>query len=95
MGALTLQKTAERMGISRNKLIQRMRQKGLLNEQNLPATPKNHAYLIEHEGQWFHPAFGQQFSRSTRVRQEGLRWLAAQLDLLPPPPPERDRADVH
>lgn len=95
MATLTLLKTAQRMGISRAELIKRMKIKGILNADNLPARPKEHrAWLTIHEGQWYHSTAGQQYRQTTRVKTEGLRWLAAELDLLPPPP-EQDRADVY
>ncbi len=96
MKDLNLQQAAKQLKTTRTKLITLMREKGLLNEQNLPTHPvRDRLYLRVHEGSWFHPELGMQYSTSTRVRQAGLRWLEQQLGLerdLPPPTP--DRRDV-
>lgn len=96
MKDLTLQQAAKQLKTTRPKLIALMREKGLLNEEKLPAYPvRDRLYLSIHDGSWYHPELGMQYSRSTRVRQAGLRWLEQQLGLerdLPPPTP--DRRDV-
>ncbi|WP_371369978.1 phage antirepressor KilAC domain-containing protein [Pseudomonas sp. QL9] len=96
MKDLTLQETAKQLKTTRPKLIALMRDKGLLNDQNLPTHPvRDRLYLSIHEGSWMHDKLGMQYSRSTRVRQAGLRWLEEKLGIqrdLPPPTP--DRRDV-
>lgn len=88
----TLAKTAAYFGITRPKLIKLMRDKGLLDSQNLPAYPtRDRHYLRAREGQWFHPEAGMQYSMSTRVKQAGIPWLAAQLNLKLPPTPADSR----
>lgn len=87
-----LAKAAFHFGISRPDLIARMRAKGLLDAQNLPAFPtRDREYLRVKEGSWWHPKLGMQYSRSTRVKQAGIPWLAEQLgiELAPPPPDHR------
>ena len=81
----TLAKAAARLGTTRPKLIKLMREKGLLNERNLPAFPvRDREYLRVKDSNWFHAELGMQYSQSTRVRQPGMAWLAKQLDLALP-----------
>ena len=81
----TLAKAAVRLGTTRPKLIKLMRDKGLLNDRNLPAFPvRDREYLRVKDSNWFHAELGMQYSQSTRVRQPGMAWLAKQLDLAPP-----------
>ena len=81
----TLAKAAEYLGTTRPKLIKLMREKGLLNERNLPAFPvRDREYLLVKDSNWFHAELGMQYSQSTRVRQPGMAWLAKQLDLALP-----------
>jgi phage antirepressor YoqD-like protein len=81
----TLAKAAEYLGTTRPKLIKLMREKGLLNERNLPAFPvRDREYLRVKDSNWFHAELGMQYSQSTRVRQPGMAWLAKQLDLALP-----------
>lgn len=88
----TLAQTAKHFGISRNKLISRMREKELLNEHNLPRYPtRDREYLRIKEGSWFHPTAGMQYSQSTRVKQAGIPWLAEHLAIQLPTPPEDKR----
>ena len=78
----TLAQTAKHLGITRPKLINLMREKGLLNEQNLPAYPnRDRDHLVVKNGHWYHEKLGMQYSQSTRVKQAGIRWLADQLGL--------------
>ncbi|CAI8808846.1 DNA-binding protein [Pseudomonas donghuensis] len=87
-----LAQTAKLFGISRNELIQRMRESELLNERNLPRYPtRDREYLRTKEGQWFHPKAGMQYSESTRIKQAGISWLAERLKLQLPTPPEEKR----
>lgn len=89
-----LKQTAAQLGLTRPQLIARLREKGLLTPENLPAHPaRDRDYLRVKEGHWFHPVCGMQYSRSTRVTQAGLRWLADRLGIELPPLPA-DRSDV-
>lgn len=89
-----LTKAAQYLGTTRPKLIKLMRAKGLIDEQNLPTFPtRDREYLGIKESKWWHPKFGMQYSRSARVKQLGLHWLAAQLGL-PLPEIPADRRDV-
>lgn len=89
-----LAKAAQYLGITRPKLIDLMREKGLLNERNLPAYPtRDREYLRIKDGQWWHLELGMQYSQSTRVKQAGLPWLAEQLGL-EMPAISADRRDV-
>lgn len=82
----TLAKAAASLGTTRPKLIKLMRDKGLLNDRNLPAFPvRDREYLRVKDSNWFHAELGMQYSQSTRVRQLGIAWLAEQLGLTLPP----------
>jgi len=88
----TLAKAAARLGTTRPKLIKLMREKGLLNDRNLPAFPaRDREYLRVKDSNWFHAELGMQYSQSTRVRQPGIAWLAEQLGLSLPPIPTDHR----
>lgn len=94
---LNLQQTSARLGISRPVLIRRLREADLLDEHNLPRHPtRDRQYLQTRDGNWYHPELGMQYTRSTRVTQAGVRWLAEKLgiDLVSPTAPVRERADV-
>lgn len=81
--------TAKYLGTTRLKLIKLMREKGVLNERNLPTFPtRDRNYLRIKDSNWFHDKLGMQYSQSTRVTQAGINWLAAQLGIELPPPPE-------
>jgi phage antirepressor YoqD-like protein len=88
----TLTQTAKHLGITRPKLISLMREKALLNLQNLPAYPnRDREYLGVKNGNWYHEKLGMQYSQSTRVKQAGIRWLAEQLGLNLPEIPVDNR----
>lgn len=88
----TLAQTAKHLGITRPKLINLMRDKGLLNDQNLPTYPtRDRDYLGVKNGHWYHEKLGMQYSQSTRVKQAGIRWLADQLGLNLPETPVDNR----
>jgi phage antirepressor YoqD-like protein len=90
----TLAQSAKHLGITRPKLISLMREKSLLNMQNLPAFPNRDCeYLGVKNGNWYHEKLGMQYSQSTRVKQAGIRWLAEQLGLKLPAIPA-DHRDV-
>ena len=81
----TLAKAAACLGTTRPKLIKLMRDKGLLNDRNLPAFPvRDREFLRVKDSNWFHAELGMQYSQSTRVRQPGIAWLAEQLGLALP-----------
>jgi len=87
-----LQKTAKYFGLTRSKLIALMRDKGLLNDRNLPAFPvRDREYLRIKDSNWYHEKAGMQYSQSTKVRQAGIRWLAEQLGLKLPAIPADNR----
>ncbi|PMY56127.1 MULTISPECIES: phage antirepressor KilAC domain-containing protein [Pseudomonas] len=88
----TLAQAANHLGLTRPKLISQMREKGLLNERNLPAYPhRDREYLKVKDGQWYHEQLGMQYSQSTRIKQPGIRWLAEQLGLSLPEVPVDSR----
>jgi len=88
----TLAQAAKHLGITRPKLISLMREKGLLNEQNLPAYPtRDREYLGIKNGNWYHEKLGMQYSQSTRVKQAGVCWLAEQLRIKLPAIPADNR----
>lgn len=88
----TLAQTAKHLGITRPKLISLMREKGLLNEQNLPAYPtRDREFLGIKNGNWYHEKLGMQYSQSTRVKQAGVCWLAEQLGFELPAIPADNR----
>jgi len=89
----TLAQTAAHLGLTRPKLIARMREKGLLKG-TLPADlERDGQYLRIKDSPWYDQKCGMQYSQSTRVTQAGIRWLAEQLDIDLPPIPA-DRRDV-
>jgi len=94
--SLSLKYAAQRLGIGHRQLMQRMREKGLLGTDNLPAHPdRDKAFLVTREGQWFHPEHGMQYPRATRVTHAGIPWLAQQLGIdRPLPEPKPDPRDV-
>lgn len=78
----TLAQAANHLGLTRPKLIGLMREKGLLNERNLPTYPtRDREYLRIKDSNWYHDQLGMQYSQSTRIKQPGIRWLAEQLGL--------------
>lgn len=88
----SLEKAAKYFGLTRPKLISLMREKGLLNDRNLPAFPvRDREYLRVKNSNWFHETAGMQYSQSTKVRQAGIRWLAEQLSLELPAIPSDSR----
>ena len=88
----SLEKAAKYFGLTRPKLIALMREKGLLNDSNLPAFPvRDREYLRIKDGTWYHQTAGMQYSKSTKVRQAGMRWLAEQLGLELPAIPTDNR----
>jgi phage antirepressor YoqD-like protein len=88
----SLEKTAKHFGLTRPKLIALMREKGLINDRNLPAFPvRDREYLRVKDSNWFHETAGMQYSQSTKVRQAGIRWLAEQLGLELPAIPADNR----
>lgn len=88
----TLAQAAQYLGITRPKLIGLMRNKGLLNESNLPAYPvRDREYLRVKDSNWYHAELGMQYSQSTRVKQPGIQWLAEQLGLERPAIPVDNR----
>lgn len=89
-----LKQTAELFGITRPKLIKLMREKYLLNEQNLPTHPyRDRDYLRIKNGSWYHEAAGMQYCQSVRIKGPGIQWLAEKLGLECPPVPA-ERRDV-
>ena len=88
----SLEKAAKYFGLTRPKLIALMREKGLLNDRNLPAFPvRDREYLRVKDSNWYHETAGMQYSQSTKVRQAGIRWLAEQLGLELSPIPANNR----
>ncbi|WP_058875992.1 phage antirepressor KilAC domain-containing protein [Pseudomonas aeruginosa] len=96
MKDLSLHQAAQRLGMSRPELINRMKAAGLLDSRNLPAAPvRDRLYLRAKETSWHHPELGMQYSHSTKVRPAGVAWLAAQLGIPRVcPPAVRDRREV-
>jgi hypothetical protein len=91
-----LKEAAEHLGLTRPKLIAALRERDLLGPDRLPRHPARDAlYLITRERHWFHPRLGNQYSRSTRVTDAGLRWLEQKLDIQRAlPEPKADPRDV-
>jgi phage antirepressor YoqD-like protein len=88
----TLAQAAAQLGLTRPKLIKLMREKGLLNDRNLPTYPsRDREFLRVKDGNWYHETAGMQYSQSTRVKQPGIRWLAEQLGLELPAIPVDNR----
>ncbi|MCT4497660.1 phage antirepressor KilAC domain-containing protein [Pseudomonas sivasensis] len=88
----SLEKAAKYFGLTRPKLISLMREKGLLNNRNLPAFPvRDREYLRVKDSNWYHETAGMQYSQSTKIRRAGIRWLAEQLGLELPAIPADNR----
>lgn len=88
----TLAQAAAQLGLTRPKLIKFMREKGLLNDRNLPTYPsRDREFLRVKDGNWYHETAGMQYSQSTRVKQPGIRWLAEQMGLEQPAIPVNNR----
>lgn len=87
---------ARRLGLTRPKLIARLREKGLLTDKNLPAHPvRDKLYMRTKDGTWYHEKLGLQYSQSTRITYAGIPWLADQLGIeRPAPPPDDERRYV-
>lgn len=84
----SLKHAAERLGLGHRTLMQRMRDKGLLDKHNLPANPAmTKEFLVTREHRYQHPEHGMQYPRTTRVTDIGLHWLAKQLGIERPAPP--------
>lgn len=80
--SLSLKQAAERLGLGHRKLLQRMREKGLLDKHNLPANPvATKDFLVTRERRWYHEEHGMQYPRYTRVTVIGLPWLAKKLGI--------------
>ncbi|MGU2289649.1 phage antirepressor KilAC domain-containing protein [Pseudomonas aeruginosa] len=78
----SLHQAAQRLGLTRPALIARMKEAGLLDENNRPAHPQRDRQFIRvRETSWQHPDLGTQFGYSTKVRPGGLAWLAEQLGI--------------
>lgn len=86
--SLSLKQAAERLGLGHRTLMQRMRDKGLLDKHNLPANPvMTKEFLVTRENRYLHPKVGMQYPRTTRVTDVGIHWLAKQLGIERPAPP--------
>lgn len=86
--SLSLKQAAERLGIGHRTLMQRMRDKGLLDKHNLPTNPvMTKEFLVTRENRYLHPRAGMQYPRTTRVTDIGIHWLAKQLGIEQPMPP--------
>ena len=86
--SLSLKQAAERLGLGHRKLMQHMRDKGLLDKYNLPANPEmTKHFLVTRENQFYSDAKGWRLTRTTRVTDIGLPWLAKQLGIERPAPP--------
>lgn len=92
----SLKYASQRLGIGHRSLMQRMRDKGLLDARNLPAHPdRDKCYLVTRENRYHHPEHGMQYPRTTRVTDAGIPWLANQLGIERPlPEPQQDPRDV-
>ena len=88
----SLEKAAKYFRLTRPKLIALMREKGLINDRNLPAFPvRDREFLRVKDSNWYHEKAGMQYSQSTKIRQAGMRWLAEQLGLELPAIPADNR----
>ena len=86
--SLSLKRVAERLGLGHRELMKRMRDKGLLDQHNLPTNPAlTKDFLVTRESRWFHEKLGIQYKRTTRVTDVGISWLARQIGIERPPPP--------
>lgn len=85
--SLSLKRVAERLGLGQRELMKRMRDKGLLDQHNLPTNPAlTKDFLVTRESRWFHEKHGMQYKRTTRVTDIGISWLARQIGIERPAP---------
>lgn len=86
--SISLKRVAERLGLGHRELMKRMRDKGLLDQHNLPTNPAlTKDFLVTRESRWFHEKHGMQYKRTTRVTDIGISWLARQIGIERPTPP--------
>lgn len=92
----SLKHTAERLGLKHRQLMKLMREKGLLDQYNLPAAPDlTKRYLVTRENRIYSDTKGWRFTRTTRVTDAGIPWLAQKLGIeRPMPPAQPDPRDV-
>lgn len=92
----SLKEAAERLGVKHRALMKQMREKGLLDQHNLPANPEQtKLYLVTRENRWYSDKHGWQYPRVTRVTAAGIPWLADKLSVeRPMPPAQQDPRDV-
>lgn len=94
--SIALKDAASQLGISNIALMKLMREKGLLDKNNLPANPEmTRDFLVTREGRWHHPEHGMQYKRTTRLTAGSVPWLARRLGLqLQMPEAKPDPRDV-
>ncbi len=92
----SLKYTAQRLGLGHRKLMARMREAGLLDKHNLPTNPElTKAFLVTRENRIYSDTKGWRFTRTTRVTDAGIPWLARKLGIEQPmPEPQADPRDV-
>ncbi|MDP2447639.1 phage antirepressor KilAC domain-containing protein [Pseudomonas sp.] len=88
--------TAQRLGLGHRDLMKRMRTAGLLDNFNLPSNPEmTKHYLVTRENKFYSDEKGWRFTRTTRVTDAGIPWLARKLGIEQPmPEPQADPRDV-
>lgn len=92
----SLKDTAERLGLKHRAMMKLMREKGLLDQYNQPANPEQtKLYLVTRENPFYSDAKGWRFTRTTRVTDAGIAWLADKLGIeRQMPEPQADPRDV-
>nr|WP_288454624.1 phage antirepressor KilAC domain-containing protein [uncultured Pseudomonas sp.] len=92
----SLKEAAERLGLKHRDLMKRMRERGLLDKYNLPTNPElTKLYLVTRENKFYSDNKGWRFTRTTRVTDAGIPWLADKLGIeRAMPPAQQDPRDV-
>lgn len=92
----SLKDTATRLGLKHRDMMKRMREKGLTDQYNLPTNPElTKLYLVTRENKFYSDNKGWRFTRTTRVTDAGINWLADKLGVeRPMPPAQQDPRDV-
>lgn len=92
----SLKEAAERLGLKHRAMMKTMREKGLLDTYNLPKNPEvTKLYLVTRENKFYSDEKGWRFTRTTRLTDAGIPWLADKLGVeRPMPPAQQDPRDV-
>jgi len=76
LNTLTMQEAAKIVGIGSKKLFKLLREKKVLNQNNLPYQRYiDNGYLKVDSGSWNHPEVGEKLYAKTIVTVKGVEWI--------------------